>query len=290
MPHVLVCGGVHHDRIWRLDAPLVPGGRLRVRGKTMVLGGGAFHTARALLELGAEVALVSCLAGDALGQAARTALTEQGFDIRHIESVLGETVPLDILVDPDGERTILSPLRSGEAALRMGAPMPVDAAYLNTLHLDDSVLANLAQTPLVISQLPLHPATPRPADYVVTSRSDGGADMASIWTRAAALAGPRLKAVVLTDGPRPITLHDGVASLRIEAAPVCQVSSSIGAGDRFCGSLLAALLAGAPLAEAAATASRQTADWLARRPDADGCSAGVTSGDKLKFIRMNEGI
>jgi len=264
MNRVLVIGSVNHDRIWRLDAPLTPGGRQRVRDKTVVLGGGGFHTGCALLDLGAGVLLVSRLKQDALGLSALKALNEMGFETQHVELQAGETEPLDILLDPSGERTILAPIRAGQQPLRVAEAPKAAAAYLNALSLHDSLLQALARIPLVISQLPLRPATARPADYVVSSRADAGPDIAETWTRATALAGGRLKALVTTDGPRPVTVYDGAVSFTVDTHPIDGVRSSVGAGDRFCGALLLALLDGAQIAEAVAIASSKTADWLGR--------------------------
>jgi sugar/nucleoside kinase (ribokinase family) len=263
---VLVIGSVNHDRIWRLDAPLAPGGRQWVCDKTMVLGGGGFHTGRALLDLGAKVVLVSRLKRDALGLSALKALNETGFETQHVEPLEGETEPLDILLDPSGERTILTPMRAGQEPMRLAGAPKTAAAYLNALNLDDSLLQELAQIPLVISQLPLRPATARPADFVVSSRADASPDIAATWTRATPLASGRLKALVITDGPRPVTVYDGATSVTVDTTPIDGLRSSIGAGDRFCGALLLALLDGAQIAEAVAMASSNTADWLRQRP------------------------
>ncbi|MDQ8731101.1 PfkB family carbohydrate kinase [Bradyrhizobium sp. LHD-71] len=265
MHHVLVIGGVHPDTIWQLDAPLVPGGRLRTCGKSVVFGGGGFHTGSALIALGAKVTLISRLMRDTWGLSAFETLQSAGFDMRHVELSAGETQPLDILLDPNGERTILAPVRSGQAPLCVKGPLCTAAAYLNALQLDQTLLQVLQRTPLVISQLPLRPATPRPADYVVTSRADAGTDIANTWTRAKALAGVRLKALVVTDGPRPVTVYDGAAPFAVDTRPVDKFRNSIGAGDRFCGALLLALLDGAPVGEAAAIASSNIADWLSRQ-------------------------
>jgi sugar/nucleoside kinase (ribokinase family) len=263
---VLVIGSVNYDRIWRLDAPLAPGGRQRVCDKTLVLGGGGFHTGRALHDLGARVVLVSRLKRDVLGLSALKALNEIGFETQHVELLEGETEPLDILLDPNGERTILKPIRAGHEPLRLPGASATAAAYLNALNLDDGLLQELARIPLVISQLPLWPATARPADYVVSSRADAGPDIAATWTRARTLAGGRLKALVITDGPRPVTVYDGAMFFTVDTIPIDGLRSSIGAGDRFCGALLLALLDGAPIAEAVAIASSNTADWLGRQP------------------------
>ncbi|MBV9833829.1 MAG: carbohydrate kinase [Alphaproteobacteria bacterium] len=268
MHRVLVIGSVHYDRIWRLESPLVPAGRLRVRDKTMVLGGGGFNTGSALTALGAQVVLVCRLMRDALGSAALETIARAGFDTQHVEMVDGESEPLDVLLDPNGERTILTPVRAGAEPLRVREPLAAEAAYLNAVLLDDSVLRILDQTPLVVSQLPLRRATPRPADYVVTSRADVGDDIAATWRTATAIAGSRLKALVVTDGPLPVTLYDGAIVTHIAVESEVKATSTIGAGDRFCGAFLLALMDGAAITDAVVQAAGLTAAWLQKQKPA----------------------
>ena len=266
MHQILVIGSVNHDRIWQLEAPIASGRRVRVREKTLVLGGGGFYTGKALLHLGAAVALVSRLRRDELGLAALSALNDLGFQTQHVELVEGETKPLDILVDPIGERTILAPtLRVGDAPIRIAEAAPSAAAYINALRLDAALLDVLAQTPLVISQLPLNAFTARPADYVISSLDDVGGDIPGAWRRAADVAGARLKSLIITNGPDPIAIHDGVSFRHIAASRVDGASTSLGAGDHFAGVLLHALLNGLELADAVHAAAVETAKWLERR-------------------------
>lgn len=268
MHRILVIGSVHYDRIWRLDGPLVPAGRLRVRDKTMALGGGGFNTGIALIELGAQVVLLSRLMRDALGSSALETLERTGFDTHHVEIVDGESEPLDVLLDPEGERTILTSVRVGTVPLRAREPLTADAAYINARLLDDSVLRILEQMPLVVSQLPLGTATPRPADYIVTSRDDMGHDIAAIWRAATGIAGARLRALVVTDGPHPVTVYDGTAETHVVIGPRVTTASAIGAGDRFCGAFLLALLDGTVIADAVVQAARFVAAWLKRQKPA----------------------
>lgn len=263
MHRVIVIGSVNHDRVWQLDDPLIPGARLRFSSREMHLGGGGFHTGCQLLELGTEVALVTGLFEDEPGLAALKVLGGKGFDTRHVKMSPGETMPLEILLEPNGERTILAPGRS-RPALSVEGVLTGDAAYINALLLDEALVSRLHDIPFVVSQLPLRPATPRPADYIVTSRTDAPEDIETLWQRALRIAGPRLKMLVLTDGPRRITLHDGLRSIHVDPAPAIQGVSTIGAGDRFSGAFLFALLNGRDAASAAAEASRLTADWLRR--------------------------
>ncbi|MEZ2128143.1 MULTISPECIES: PfkB family carbohydrate kinase [unclassified Sinorhizobium] len=265
MHRIIVIGSVNHDRIWQLEDRLVPGGRLRFSGRDVHLGGGAFYTGCQLVDLGAEVALVTRLMQDEQGLSALNALDAAGFDTQHVTMLPGETMPLEILLEPNGERTILAPAGRDRTAFSAGDALTGDAAYINALLLDETLVGRLCDIALVVSQLPLRQATPRPADYVVTSRNDAGEEPQLAWRRAVNLAGPRLKMLVLTDGPRPITLYGGSRSILIDPAPAVQGVSTIGAGDRFSGAFLFALLNGRDAASAAAEASRLTADWLRRR-------------------------
>jgi sugar/nucleoside kinase (ribokinase family) len=266
MTRVIVIGSVNHDRIWKLDAPLISGGRLRFSERTVELGGGAFHTGCQLLELGAEVVLVSRLMADERGLWALNALMQIGFDMSRTPTHAGETVLTEILLEPNGERTIIGssgarpPVQAGDGGLAG------DAAYLNVIGLEQSLVKQLDGIPLVVSQLPLRSSTPRPADYIISSRADvGDDDLQAVWRRAIDTAGQRLKMLVLTDGPRPITLYDGVQSIRVDCDDAVEGVSFIGAGDRFGGAFLMALLDGRQAAAAAAEASRQVAGWLRRQ-------------------------
>jgi sugar/nucleoside kinase (ribokinase family) len=265
MHRVIVIGSVNHDRIWQLDGPLIPGKRLRFLTRTVLLGGGGFHTGCQLLDLGAEVALVTSLMQDEQGLSAWKALDHKGFDTRHVAMLPGETVPLEILLEPNGERTILAPGGRSRPAFSADGALAGDAAYINAFLLDETLVSKLNDIPLVVSQLPLRAATPRPADYIVTSRTDAPDDLETVWPRASRIAGPRLKMLVLTDGPHPITLYDGLRPIHVDPAPAVQGVSTIGAGDRFSGAFLFALLGGLAAPSAAAEASRLTADWLRQR-------------------------
>lgn len=264
MPRVIVIGSVNHDRIWQLDAPLVPGGRILFSSRTTQLGGGAFYTGQQLLELGAEVAIVSRLMQDEQGEAALKSLVAAGFDSRHIVMATGETAPLEIFLEPNGERTIIAPTRR-TVPLTATEKLSGAGVYINALALDDDLVGQIDAQPLVVSQFPLRPATPRPADYVISSRDDVADDLHVAWERAGQIAGSRLKMLVLTDGPRPITLFDGSATVEVEPAEKVDTANTIGAGDRFAGAFLFALLEGLAPAPAARDASRVTAEWLGRR-------------------------
>lgn len=266
MSSVIVIGHVSHDRVWLLASPLASGARITYSDRSVRLGGGGFHTGAQLARLGDDVQLVSNLMDDTFGVAALSTLQTLGFDTRHVTIRPGETPFTEILLEPNGERTILNTGRQLRPPFAANGPITANAAYLNALVLDDGLVTSLETVPLVVSQFPLRSATPRPADIVIGSRADfPGEDTHRLWDRAALIAGPRLKTLVLTDGPRPISLYDGSVLDHVTPLKKVSVPDTIGAGDCFTGIFLHGLLQGLSLAVSAEEASRRTADWLHER-------------------------
>lgn len=266
MSTVIVVGHVNHDQVWSLSSPLIPGSRLTYSDRVVRLGGGGFHTGTQLAKLGNDVRLISNLMDDGHGRAALAKLQASGIDTAYVTMWAGETRFTEILLEPNGERTILN--TGGQLRPPFAAPEPVsgDAAYLNALVLDDRLVASLRTIPLIISQFPLRSASHRPADIVIGSRADfPGEDTRGIWERASLIAGPRLRTLVLTDGMRPISLYDGKALNHVTPLRQVSVPDTIGAGDCFTGIFLHGLLRGLSLELCAEQASQQTAEWLSQR-------------------------
>lgn len=266
MSTVIVIGHVNHDRVWSLASPLTSGARITYSDRSVRLGGGGFHTGAQLAKFGNDVRLVSNLMDDGHGRAALATLQAAGIDTGYVTMLAGETRFTEVLLEPNGERTILN--TGGQLRPPFAAPGPVsgDAAYLNALVLDDGVVASLRTIPLVISQFPLRSASPRPADIVIGSRADfPGEDTHRLWIRAAQIAGPRLKTLVLTDGTRPISLYDGSVLRHVTPLKQVFVPDTIGAGDCFTGVFLQGLLQELSLDASAEQASQRTAEWLFER-------------------------
>jgi len=169
---VVVIGHINHDRIWRLTEPLRAGGRIAWSSRETRLGGGGYFTARRLLDLGHDVALLSNLMSDAHGENAFADLQNAGFDTSLITQRDGETDFADILLDPTGERTILSSERRLFRTFLLDHEIAADAFYVNAPKLPDTILASLNRAPLVISQLPLREGELRAADIMVGSKAD----------------------------------------------------------------------------------------------------------------------
>ncbi|UCI32110.1 PfkB family carbohydrate kinase [Mesorhizobium sp. B4-1-4] len=266
MGTVVVIGHVNHDRVWSLASQLTPGARITYFDRAVRLGGGGFHTGGQLARLGNDVRLVSNLIDDGHGQAALATLKFIGVDVRHVTMLAGESILTEILLEPNGERTILNSGDQVRPHFEVSEPVCGDAAYLNALLLGDGVVASLEKIPLVISQFPLRSASPRPADIIIGSRADFPCeDIHRLWEKAALIAGPRLNTLVLTDGRHPISLYDGCELRQVTPFRQVSVPDTIGAGDCFTGAFLHSLLQGFSLVVSAEQASQRTAEWLSER-------------------------
>lgn len=264
MARFLLVASAHIDRVWQLTGPLVAGGRPRYDGIHSRYGGGGFNTGSVLLALGHRVRLAAALSGDAAGQAHRRALAARGFELDAVETVDEPTVPLEILLDPAGERTILSPARPRRIAADLD-PSGIDLTYLNARQRPGrpETLARLAGR--TVSQMPLDPAERRPARFLIASRSDmPGMDDGALLARAREIAGATLEAVVMTAGSAPVRLLGCGNPPPVPVAPLPPGTDTTGAGDYFAAGFLDALARGltaeAALPHAAAVAARVLAD------------------------------
>jgi sugar/nucleoside kinase (ribokinase family) len=263
---IVVIGHVNHDRIWRLTEPLRAGGRILWSSRNTRLGGGGYFTARRLRDLGHSVAILSNLMTDEHGDRAMTDLDALGLETSLITRLPGDTDFADILLDPAGERTILSNERRLSREFVLGVPLSDAIYYVNAPVLPDTILTPLQRARLVVSQLPLRRAAPRPADIMIGSKADLPAmGMAELWSLASTLAVGRLRHLVMTDGPEAISIYDGAREITVSVAERVSVRDTIGAGDSFSGGLIHALLSGAEIVEAARVAAALTAEWLTSR-------------------------
>ncbi|MFD1784480.1 PfkB family carbohydrate kinase [Phenylobacterium terrae] len=254
---LLVIGAVALDRPVRLAGPLKPGARLAAAslGDALEgrLGGGGAAAAVALRAAGCEVALVSVIAGDADGDHALELVARSGADLRLVVRRPGESRTTLILIDPDGERTIIG-LGARPAAL---PPLPPpDAAFDGVLvrspYPGAEAWAAAARGPVVV-HWPA-PTYPGPADVVVASADDLAPEvLADPWRAAAAQVGERLEWMVVTRGGDGAIAFGRQRHVRARA-PAAEVVDSTGAGDVFAAGLLAALAGGAPIEKALATA------------------------------------
>jgi len=247
-----VVGSVAQDEVVRLRQRLREGGHLDAEGRQQRLGGGGANTALPLRHAGHDVVLVAPVGEDAVGDWLLAALSEAGVDPVALARVPGESTRSLVLVDPEGERTVVNLHRCRES----GPPervraLTADALYVRSRELDlADVLAAQLPRALVVAQVPPLARGARPAHVLVGSESDLSPEaLADPWAAGRAVAGETLRWVVITRGASGAQAFR--PGERLDApAPRVDAVDSTAAGDVFAAGLLHALVQGRPMAEA----------------------------------------
>ncbi len=245
MARIVVVGGVASDEVVRLAERCREGGHLNGVPGPVRLGGGGANTAVALAAAGHHVTLVAAVGEDEAGAWQLTKLAEAGIDISAMVRVPGRSTRSIVLVDPDGERTIVNLGRAQEAAPpgRL-LDIPADLVYVRSRSTALApLLAETARRCPVVAHIPPVADGIFPAHVVVASASDFEAQaLADPHALARRVAGNTLEWMVLTRGAQGCEAF-GPERMAIPALPVQPVDST-GAGDTFAAGLCHALAGG----------------------------------------------
>ena len=288
MADVLVIGDVMVDVVTRPEGPLQHGSDVRSRIRA-VGGGSAANTACWLAAIGQHVRLVAVLGHDLTGSAAQAELDACGvtFAGRVVDGA--STGVCVVLVDPDGERTML-PDRGANDLL---TPDDVDRALDRTpawLHVSGYTL--LGEGSRAAAQRAIERARADAIPFSVDASSAspllalGGAQLLD-WSAGARVLFANDDELQALDGPEPalrrvdaVVAKHGPAGAswlemdRVDTAPAIEVPvvDSVGAGDALDAGVIDALLRGetskAAIEHGLAVAARVVAATGARpRPD-----------------------
>ncbi len=258
MAAVVVVGSVACDEVVRLKEPLARGVHLNGVRTGVRLGGGGANTAVALAAAGHHTTLVSSVGRDAEGDALVAELALAGVDTSAIARCDRRTTHSIVLVDPDGERTVVNVARSEEDAPpeRLLA-IPADAVFVRSRRLDlGPLLARKAASCLVIAHVPPIAPAGRPAHVLIGSAPDlSPEDARAPLAMGAVVAGDPLRWVIVTAGPAGARAFSAAETLAVAAERVDTIDTT-GAGDAFAAGLVHALIAGQPMPQALALAVR----------------------------------
>jgi sugar/nucleoside kinase (ribokinase family) len=266
MATVLVAARCNLDRVWRLAMPLRPGTRHSYSSVEERAGGGGTYTGSALRTLGHAVRLAGTLADDDCGCRYRDALIAHGFDVAGLRAVHGSTIPMEILLDPLGERTIVAPAAVEHGPLAALDVAGADLVYANVRRVAPGLLEEIAAHRPVIAQVPLEAGERRACHWLVGSASDLAARLGDDpFGFARAIAGDRLEALVVTAGPDPVRIWTRTGTASVTPPTLASIADSSGAGDVFAGALADARLRGLGAEEAVAAANAFAVRFLADR-------------------------
>jgi sugar/nucleoside kinase (ribokinase family) len=256
MARIVVVGSVARDDVVRIEDGFREGTHLQGAWHGPRLGGGAACTAVPLAHAGHDVVVVGSLGLDELGEELLAELDATGVDMSQVARIDQPSTRSIILVDGDGERTVINVTRTHQdeppaRLLRLGA----DCVYVRSRRLDLApLLREKAASSLIIAHLP--PCLPegvRPAHILVTSASDVGADVLDdprdVGHR---VAGDLLQWVLVTHGAKGVIAYGQDETLKVPAPAVKPVDTT-GAGDAFAAGLVHALVTGKTMTEALQT-------------------------------------
>jgi sugar/nucleoside kinase (ribokinase family) len=261
MSQVVVVGDVMVDVVVVPEGPLTSGSDTPSEVRSMG-GGSAANTACWLASLGVDVALVAAVGDDELGRAALAALSTQGVAFAGTVDPKLPTGSCVVLVDPDGQRSML-PDRGANDALSPEAAEAAIQADPSWLHLSGYALFGEGSHPA--AQASLAAARRQRVPWSVDAASSApiratGPSRFLSWIHGATLlfanddeldrlggASATLgstREVVVKLGPAGASWTDGTRSESSPAATAAVVDT-IGAGDAFDAGFLAARLGGA---------------------------------------------
>jgi sugar/nucleoside kinase (ribokinase family) len=255
MARIAVVGSVARDEVVMLHEPLREGTHIGGAWRGPRLGGGAACTAVPLAYAGHHVVIVGSLGRDDVGVQVMQDLSTTGVDTSQIVYLDQPSTRSIILVNGNGERTIINVVRTHEPRpparlLSLGA----ECVYVRSRRCDlAQLLREQAATALVVAHVPPADANARPAHVLVASASDVGPDVLDDpLTAGYRIAGDLLQWIVITEGSRGVTAYSDDQILRVAAREIIPVDTT-GAGDSFAAGLVHALVSGSSMADALQT-------------------------------------
>jgi sugar/nucleoside kinase (ribokinase family) len=256
MARILVVGSVARDEVIRLGTPFHAGTHMQDEWLGERLGGGASNTGVALARAGHETVIVSATGNDRVGRELLAELTANGIDSSQIITVEGTSTRSVVMIDPEGERTIVNLNRCQETKpparlLNVAA----DSLYVRSWSPDLGPLLDAKmQSCRVIAHMPPCGDGVRPAHILVASQSDLEALMLNEPFEAGRrVAGNALEWVIVTRGENGATAYALDDHLSVPAPKVKAIDTT-GAGDAFAAGLIHALVSGADMNQALTTA------------------------------------
>ena len=274
-----VFGNAAVDTVIKLDRLPRPGETVVARGAADDLGGKGANQAVVLARCGQRVRLVAALGADAVGERIRENLAAEGVETDGLRTWPGASDRCVICVDHHGENTIVSLI---DAALEFDPLASTDFDRWivpgDWVLLQGNLRANVTRGCLALakSRKAMTALNPSPTyaasdydwslvDLVVLNRGEalelGGRD--DPVEAARVLLGAGAGSVVVTLGAAGAALVLASETLRAQAPQVVAVNT-VGAGDVFCGTLVAGRAEGLAWVDALRAASQAAAICVAR--------------------------
>ena len=245
MADIVIVGSVAWDDVVLLDNPLRTGSHNSGCWQGRRIGGGAANTGMALARAGNRALVVSAVGMELDGEQLGVELARMGLDLTHLNRLAKATTHSLVILDPEGERTIVNLARAEVPLPSDLARIPADCFYARSADPAlTSVLAERARYSMVVAHVPPLVEGFRPARVLVGSASDlDAAFLAQPFTAGRQIAGDMLEWMVITYGSEGAKAFAENRVVEIKP-PVVKVVDSTGAGDVFAAGLCHALASG----------------------------------------------
>ncbi len=282
---VVVVGSLNMDLVMRAARVPAAGETLTGRHFATLPGGKGANQALACARLGAPVAMIGRVGSDAFGAILRGGLAQDGIDVSSVREQANEVSGVAmILVEDSGQNRIM--LAPGANARLTNADLDAEAARiaaaaLLVLQLEVPLavvvhamtLAKAAGVPVLLNPAPAGPIPDElwPAvDFLVPNESEASAltglavtNPQSAFAAARMLREKGVAHVLITLGAQGVVIVDAAGERHLPAQHVVAVDTTA-AGDTFIGGLVAGLVEGMSLDEAAALGQAASAICVTR--------------------------
>ena len=260
MAKILLLANLNCDRILRLDKPLQTGGRFQYQDGGLRLGGGGANTGIGLVWAGHNVAMVSDVGNDEIGDWILQQANSYGLDCDLVTRFEGCTCEMLLVMTPDGERTIIRPQRPSFELSNPPNWHEWQAMYVNSSAKGASAWCRNAidTNPecLIVAQL-AKDERERPCHVLIASITDmQGRCLGNPWAFALSIATSSLQYFIVTDGERGSTVYSAESSIHVPAINVDRVVDTTGAGDAYAAGVLHGLTSKLSITDAMIEGSR----------------------------------
>ncbi|MGP4097167.1 carbohydrate kinase family protein [Nonomuraea sp. KM90] len=225
MPDFWIIGPIAWDLALYVDRLPASGHFVQATESAERPGGTGANVATALRQAGARVHMVGYVGADTAGQSMTSALSAAGVDIDHVQVLPGRTSSVVLLIEPNGERTIVGihPDLLHGITIPVGAVAPGDIVYFAAWHDHFTAAAQaMAAAGALVTSVP--PGTIPAMRYLIGSRND--------FTVI-----PEKTTAIVTEGANGVTVYSGGLADHFAAIPT-DVVDATGAGDAFAAGLL----------------------------------------------------
>ena len=254
MAKVVVFGTVAADIVLRVPLLPRPGDHIGAEPLGWRIGGSSANLAVALAADGHEVHLASIVGNDDLAEHLLDELAGRGVSTELCVRVDGRSPRALILLDPEGERTIIGLDRGSATDALPAQELPGDAqgecVVVESYRRYPALRTARDSSALVVATLPPPDESEWPADVLIGSENQ----VPDSWSEdpfsaGRVVAGERLKWVVVTRGERGADAFGEDGVIHAGARPARQIDAT-GAGDAFAAGVITTLLAGGTMAAA----------------------------------------